>query len=68
MYSYFYPSEDFLNFIKKLENESMEGFSQSKKVWFPHPSIEGGLPTIAYGHKIRKRELDTMKRGISQST
>jgi len=41
--------------IKKFENNKEYkggGWNKSKQRWFPHKSVEGGLPTIAYGHKL----------------
>lgn len=67
MYSFFYPSTDFLEFIKSIENAGKTGYDSSMGRWMPHPSPEGGLPTIAYGHKIRKDELDTLREGITES-
>jgi GH24 family phage-related lysozyme (muramidase) len=59
-------SKDFINFIKKIENSTKTGFKNGK--WFPSPSIEGGLPTISYGHKIKDNtELKNMTNGITDS-
>lgn len=65
MYSYFYPSKSFISFIKTLENAQRSGFDEKLKLWFPHDSPEGGLPTIAYGHKVHRNELCELSRGIS---
>lgn len=65
MYSYFYPSEDFVNFIKELENDAKVGYDASADKWVPVPSPEGGLPTIAYGHKVTAEELSDMQAGIT---
>lgn len=51
--------------MKKLENSQRTGFDEDKKLWFPHGSPEGGLPTLAYGHKIKRNELDTLQNGVS---
>lgn len=48
-----------VNIIKQFENNINNpkgGYNKSKKLWFPHKSIEGGSATIAYGHKIQKGE------------
>ena len=66
MYATFYPSDDFLDFVKSAENAGKTGYDTKRDLWLPHPSPEGGLPTIAYGHKIRKDELDTLQRGVSE--
>lgn len=56
----------FLNYIKSVENNSKAGFDKDKNLWFPSKSVEGGFPTIGYGHKIKdKKELEVLKRGIS---
>lgn len=54
--------KEFINYIKKVENGSKIGFNNGK--WMPHPSPEGGSPTIGYGHKIQKGE-DQLLKGIS---
>lgn len=41
--------------IKRFENNKESksgGWNKSVQKWFPHKSLEGGSPTIAYGHKI----------------
>jgi len=59
-------SQDFINFVKNLENQQKIGYKNGK--WYPHKSYEGGLPTIAWGHKIKnKEELNKMISGISDS-
>lgn len=61
-------SSDFINFIKFVENGNKSGFDKKNNLWFPHASPEGGLPTIAYGHKIKdKAELEKFKKGITDS-
>jgi GH24 family phage-related lysozyme (muramidase)/GNAT superfamily N-acetyltransferase len=55
---------DFIEFIKRLENESKVGYDTKKNLWFPHVSPEGGLKTIGYGHKLRKE--NEFKNGISE--
>jgi 8-oxo-dGTP pyrophosphatase MutT (NUDIX family)/GH24 family phage-related lysozyme (muramidase) len=61
-------SPSFINYMKSAENSIKKGFDTKRKLWFPHASPEGGLPTIAYGHKIKnKSELDRMNKGISDS-
>ena len=55
------------NIIKKFENSKDNprgGYNKVKKLWFPHSSLEGGLGTIAYGHKLKKGE-DYRKGGWS---
>jgi hypothetical protein len=43
------------NIISSFENSMSNkrgGFNKSTGKWLPHDSVEGGMPTIAYGHKI----------------
>ena len=57
-------SQDFIDFVKNAENAAKVGYKKGK--WYPHKSYEGGLPTIAWGHKIKsKEELKRVARGIS---
>ena len=46
-------SNKLINYIKHVENGNKSGYKNGK--WYPIPSIEGGTPTIAYGHKITGR-------------
>ena len=39
--------------LKDQENNIKKGYRGGK--WYPHPSPEGGLDTIAYGHKLTSR-------------
>lgn len=45
---------DFVNYLMEVENSVRKGFKNGK--WYPHPSVEGGTPTIAYGHKLKTGE------------
>jgi GH24 family phage-related lysozyme (muramidase) len=52
-----------VNFVKNLENADKKGFINGK--WYPHPSPEGGYPTIAYGHKIKTdKEEQKYRQGL----
>lgn len=46
-------SDKLINFIKDEENDSYKGYDEKTKRWYPHISLEGGRPTIGYGHKIK---------------
>lgn len=60
-------SERLINYLKSVENSVRSGWNSSKKLWFPHKSAEGGMPTIAYGHKIKnKQELGEFQQGITE--
>jgi len=57
-------SSDFIEFVKNLENAAKAGFRDGR--WYPHKSFEGGLPTIAWGHKIQAQdELRRLTAGIT---
>jgi GH24 family phage-related lysozyme (muramidase) len=59
-------SGDFIDYMKTVENGIKKGFDSRTNMWYPHKSFEGGIPTIAYGHKIKNKiELKTLKKGIS---
>lgn len=59
-------STKLINYIKSAENGINAGWNKNKNLWFPHKSPEGGMPTIAYGHKIKDNiELSKYKKGIS---
>ena len=59
-------SQDFIDFIKNIENATKTGYKNGK--WYPHPSYEGGLPTIAWGHKIKNSsEERAFSKGISDA-
>jgi GH24 family phage-related lysozyme (muramidase) len=59
-------SADYIDFLKRIENEHKVGYKNGK--WYPHRSAEGGMPTIAWGHKIgTAHELNRMNGGISNS-
>jgi GH24 family phage-related lysozyme (muramidase) len=61
-------SNDFYSFVRDIENAAKTGYNKSTKTWLPHPSPEGGYPTIGYGHKIKSNsELERMKKGLSNS-
>lgn len=47
------------NVIKRFENSKDNpsgGYNKVSQKWFPHRSVEGGSPTIAYGHKMQPGE------------
>lgn len=46
-------SDKLINFIKNEENDSHKGYDEKTERWYPHISLEGGRPTIGYGHKIK---------------
>lgn len=55
-------SDDFINYIKKVENSVKMGWKNGR--WYPHKSPEGGSKTIAYGHKLKSGE--TFNGGLSE--
>lgn len=58
-------TSDFIDKMKFWENSVRKGWDADKEKWFPHRSLEGGLPTIAYGHKLSSNTQ--YKTGISDS-
>ncbi len=46
----FCPTEDFLQYIKQVENGMKYGFRDGR--FYAYPSPEGGTDTIGYGHKL----------------
>ena len=62
-------TSDFMQKVMQWENSIKAGWNSKKKRWFPHKSPEGGLPTIAYGHKLTPSDVrsDRFKNGISDS-
>jgi GH24 family phage-related lysozyme (muramidase) len=61
-YQHFSPA--FFNYIKNVENGIRKGFDKKTNRWYPHASVEGGAPTIAYGHKLQRGENYT--KGITE--
>ena len=65
-------TDDFMKKVMQWENNKAYkpgGWNADKQRWFPHKSPEGGLPTIAYGHKLTPSDVrsDRFKNGISDS-
>ena len=51
-----YGDDEFINYIKKVENDPLR-LGLTKKVI--HKSAEGGNDTVAYGHKLTNKEKET---------
>lgn len=49
----------FVKGVASVENSIRKGFNIKRSRWFPHASIEGGRPTLAYGHKVTPQEEAT---------
>lgn len=47
-----------MDILKELENSIGSGKNEEDGKWYPHKSVEGGNPTVAYGHKITDEELE----------
>jgi len=65
-------TSDFMQKVMQWENNKAYkpgGWNDKKQRWFPHKSPEGGLPTIAYGHKLTPSDVSSnrFKNGISDS-
>jgi GH24 family phage-related lysozyme (muramidase) len=56
---------DFLDYLKRVENDGKAGYDAKYEVWFPHSSPEGGRDTIGYGHKLTEDD-NWMKAGVSE--
>ena len=57
----------FIEALKSVENSVKAGFDKKKQLWFPHRSLEGGMPTIAYGHKVLNvQEHEVFNKGITE--
>ena len=52
-----YGDGEFINYIKKVENDPLRLGKKNAKVI--HPSAEGGNDTVAYGHKLTDEEKRT---------
>jgi len=48
----------FMQALMKVENGIKSGYDKDTDTWSPHPSPEGGLPTLGYGHKLEQRDVD----------
>jgi len=59
---------EFLEKIMRWENSIKSGWNEQKKRWYPHTSPEGGLKTIAYGHKCKtaQEQRDFEQKGLSE--
>lgn len=53
----------YLTTLKRLENNNKTGYRSGK--WYPHPSVEGGADTIAYGHKLLPQDKN-LYQGITE--
>jgi GH24 family phage-related lysozyme (muramidase) len=49
----------FLLVLMEVENGNKVGYDKDKDIWFAHESVEGGLPTIGYGHKVTEEEEES---------
>ena len=60
-------NQKFIDALKSVENSVRAGWDKKKSLWFPHKSVEGGMPTIAYGHKVLNvQEHEVFKKGITE--
>jgi hypothetical protein len=53
-----YQDNDFINYMKQVENNRLLAGDMSK---MRHDSVEGGNQTIAFGHKLTDKERDSGK-------
>ena len=59
--------DNFLHFLKKVENGNKVGWNVAEQVWYPHASPEGGNDTIGYGHKLLDDEVEMANKGLSET-
>jgi GH24 family phage-related lysozyme (muramidase) len=57
-------NQNFINYVKSVENGVHNGYDKKRQLWFPIRSVEGGSDTIAYGHKLRSGE--NFSKGITE--
>lgn len=50
-----YKNTAFLMALMQAENDQKVGYDPQNG-WFPHESVEGGTPTLGYGHKLTMAE------------
>jgi hypothetical protein len=53
------PSEEYMKALMLQENENNAGLRGNK--YYPYDSVEGGTPTIGYGHKLTEDEVKSKK-------
>lgn len=63
-HTYQHFNQSFIDYIKQSENGIRKGFNKKTNRWYPSPSVEGGSPTIAYGHKVKSGE--NFSKGITE--
>lgn len=53
--------------LHETSNLKMKAVGWKKNKWWPYHSLEGGLPTVGYGHKVTKEEaqLGTFNMGMT---
>ena len=61
--SYSTLTNNFKQGVRNQENGIRAGWNETEKKWYPHKSVEGGSPTIAYGHKLKRGE--SFSKGLS---
>lgn len=54
-------SDQTFDVIKGWENSIQAGLDKESGRWYGHESLEGGTPTLAYGHKVTAREANSGK-------
>lgn len=61
-------TQDFIVYMKKVENEQKAGYISKTDLWFPYKSLEKGTnKTIAWGHRLTDSEManNTFVRGLT---
>jgi hypothetical protein len=49
--------EDYADALRQQENAAGDGPDRARDTWTPHACVEGGRPTIGYGHKLTEHDV-----------
>lgn len=61
----FEVTQDFMNYIKSLENSIHKGYKKSTGRWYPIDDPNGQFKVIAYGHKIPSGDENEYANGVT---
>jgi hypothetical protein len=62
-------SQKFRDYWYTQENSVKSGWDNKQQKWYPHKSLEGGTPTVAYGIKLNDPKLQQQANaGIDDAT
>jgi len=63
----FKVTDDFVDYVKTMENAQRVGYNKKSGLWMPHRSPEGGMDTVGYGHKLDHSDARRLSGGITDS-